>query len=187
MPGTGDPRCRLPLCLLFLHPIVKPQLCLMSSNKPKPRKPKKRPPPWRKPENVELSKEIRDLECNIAIHSESPSGANDGQTQDHNAQPGMQEYDNAGPEKPTMLWTCKQQSAASKKDPIPWRKKHTVVDLSHEISDLEHDITLHPDSPTNTSTCNARALNHAACHIAWVEASQVWEAQKPKKAVQKQG
>jgi hypothetical protein len=161
--------------------------CIMSSFKPKPPKPKKRPPPWRKPENVELSEEIRDLERDIAIHSESPSGANDGQTQAHNAQPGTQECDKAGLEKPTMSWARKRRSAASKKNPVPWRKKHTVVDLSHEICDLERDIALHPDSHANTSTRDARALNRAAGRIARVEASRSREACKPKKAARKQG
>ena len=157
----------------------------MSSHKPKPPKPKKRPPPWRKPESVELGEEIRDLERDIAIHSESPSGANDGQTQVHDAQPGTQERDKAGPGKPTMSWTCKRRRAASMRNPVPWRKKH-IVDLTHEICDLERDIALHPDSPAKTSTRDTRALSRAVGRIARVEASQVWEARKPKRAARKQ-
>ena len=56
--------------------------------------------------------------------------------------------------------------------------------------DLECDLTLHPDSPTtraaNTSTCDARALSCAACCIALVKVSEVWEACKPKSTAQKQ-
>ncbi|KAF8259270.1 hypothetical protein EI94DRAFT_1035559 [Lactarius quietus] len=53
-------------------------------------KPKKRPPPWRKPEDVELREEIRDLERDIACHSEGAKGASD-QNQAQNEQPGAQE------------------------------------------------------------------------------------------------
>ncbi|KAH9008110.1 hypothetical protein EDB83DRAFT_2323423 [Lactarius deliciosus] len=43
----------------------------MSSSGSQPKKRKKYPPPWRKPEDVELSEEIRDLQRDIAIHSTS--------------------------------------------------------------------------------------------------------------------
>lgn len=156
----------------------------MSVSRPRPLKPKKRPPPWRKPENVELSEEICDLERNIAIHSEPPSGGKGGQNQAHDIQPGTQECDKADPKKPTMSWTCKRWRATSLRNPIPWRKKH-LVDFSHEICDLERDIALHPDSPANTSIRDARALSHAAGRIARIEAIQVREAPKLNRAVQK--
>src|ERR1700677_1509337 len=171
----------------------KYQSYTMSSYKPKPPKPKKRPTPWRKPENVELSEEIRDLERDIALHSEAPSGANDGQTQAHDAHPRAQECDKAGPEKPTTPWTRKRRSAASAKKPVPCKPLPffppvmRVVDLSHEICERERDIALYPDSPANTSARDARALNHAAGRIARVEASPVREARKPKKGARKQG
>ena len=161
----------------------------MSSRKFKPPKQKKRPPPWRKPEHVELSEEIRGLERDIAIHSEPPFGATHGQTQAHDVQPGTQECDKAEPEKPTMSWTRKRRRAASMKNPVPWRKKH-LVDLGYEICDLERDIALHPDSPATgaayTSTRDARALSRAARRMALVGASEVREARKPKSAAQKQ-
>ena len=62
--------------------------------------------------------------------------------------------------------------------------------LSYKICNLEHDITLHPDSPAtgaaDTSTHDTRALSCAAHHITLVEASEVQEAHKPKSTVQKQ-
>ena len=157
----------------------------MSSSRPRPPKPKKRPPPWRKPESVEFGEEIRGLERDIAIHSDSPSGADDGQSQAHDAQPRTRECDKAGPGKSTMSWTRKRRPAASKKS-VPWMKKYTGVDLSHEICDLERDTVLHPDSPANTSTRDARALSRAAARIARVEASQVREGRKPQKLARKQ-
>ena len=60
----------------------------MSLRKFKPPKPKKRPPPWRKPEHVELSEEIHDLEHDIAIQSKPPFGVTHGQTQAHDVQLG---------------------------------------------------------------------------------------------------
>ena len=167
------------------RPPPKFKLRMMSCRR-KPPKPKKRPPPWRKPESVEICEEICDLERDIAIHSESPpSGAIDGQCQAHDEKLMTRECDKAGPGKPTTSWTRKRRPAASKKN-VPWMKRHTVVDLSHEICDLERDILFHPDFPANTSTRDARALSRAAGRIARAEASQFREGRKPKKLARKQ-
>jgi hypothetical protein len=154
----------------------------MSAHKPKPPKPKKRPPPWRKPEGLELSEEIRDLERDIVLHSEAHSGAKD----DHDERPGVQERDNAETEKPTTSWT-RRRRPSSMRNPVPWRK-NTVVDLNQEVCDLERDIARHPHTPANTSTRGVRALNRAARRVARLGTAQAREAQgKPKRATRKQG
>jgi hypothetical protein len=70
------------------------------STMPRPPKPKKRPPHWRKPEDVELSEEVRDLKRDIALHSDADSGANNDQTHTRDKHPGTQELDNSGTERP---------------------------------------------------------------------------------------
>ena len=63
-------------------------------------KQKKRPPHWRKPEDLELSEEIRDLKRDIALSSEADSGAKNDQTQAPDEHPGTPEYDKDGTDKP---------------------------------------------------------------------------------------
>ena len=90
-------------------------------------KPKKRPPPWRKSERVELSEELRDLERDIAKHS----------------QPGMQEPQTGNPasiSSSTRSKTRRRQWSASATKPAPEKttvqKRLQVID---DICDLERD------------------------------------------------
>ena len=89
--------------------------------------PKKRPPPWRKSEKVELSEELRDLERDIAKHS----------------QPGIQEPQTGNPasiSSSTRSKTRRRQRLASATKPAP--KKTTVQkqpQVIDDICDLEHD------------------------------------------------
>ena len=178
---TGHPRRRLAM-MTARAGLVSPKLWSKHQAKHRPKR-KKWPPPWRKPEDVELGEEVRDLERDLAFHSEAHSGAKDGQTQAHDERPGAQERDNAEAEMPTTSWTRRRRSTSTR-NPVP-RSKNTVIDLSQEICDLNRDIALHPDISTNTSPRDTRALNRAAARIAWLEAAQVQESRKPKKAMQK--
>ena len=190
---TGHPRRRLAM-MTARAGLVSPKLWSKHQAKHRPKR-KKWPPPWRKHEDVELGEEVRDLERDLAFHSEAHSGAKDGQTQAHDERPGAQERDNAETETPTTSWTRRRRSTSTRnpvpkrnpvprKNPVP-RSKNTVVDLSQEICDLDRDIALHPDISANTSPRDTRALNRAAARIARLEAAQVRESRKPKKAMRK--
>ena len=174
---SGHPRRRLAM-MTARAGLVSPKL--WPKHRPKR---EKWPPPWRKPEDVELGEEVRDLERNLVFHLEAHLGVKDGQTQAHDERPGAQERDNAEAEMPTTSWTRRRRSTSTR-NPVP-RSKNTVIDLSQEICDLNRDIALHPDISTNTSPRDTRALNRAAARIAWLEAAQVQESRKPKKAMQK--
>jgi hypothetical protein len=63
-------------------------------------KAKKRPPHWRKPEDIELSEEIHNFRQDIALHSEAESGVKSNQALAPDKHPGMQECDKAGTESP---------------------------------------------------------------------------------------
>ena len=121
------------------------QLRMMTSNAAGKRAPKqkKRPPHWRKPEDVELREEIRDLRRDIALHPEAESGAKSDQTQATDKHPGTQERDKAGTERP----------------------KDKVNDFGQES--LLCDIP----SPTISSR-GIRALNRAGGRIARLDAVQ---------------
>ena len=90
-----------------------------SSGRPAPPKQKKRPPPWRKPEDEELRDEIRDLENDVALHSVAHSGAKDDRTPAHSEQPGAQECSN-----------------------------NKAICLGQDIHDLERDIVPSPNVST---------------------------------------
>jgi hypothetical protein len=124
----------------------------MTSNAGK-RAQKKRPPHWRKPEDVELGEEIRDLRRDVALHSEAESGAKSDQTQAPDKHPGTQERDKVETERP----------------------KDKVNDFGQES--IECDIA----SP-NISARGIRALNRAG-RIARLDAAQAPTTQaNPKKS-----
>ena len=102
-------------------------LATMSTAK-RPPPPKKRPPPWRKSEDVELAEELRDLELDIAKHS----------------QPEMQESQNLQTSNPasTLSSTRRRQRSTFATKPAPVKtvqKQPQVIDLTKDICDLEPD------------------------------------------------
>ena len=151
------------------RPKPRRRLATMSASNSRQKRKKKRPPPWRKPEDVELREEIRDLE------RDTQSGTQDGQTQVHD------ERDRA---EPWNSWVRRRKPSTTEKR-VPWMKPSRAVHIRKEIRDLEHDIALHSDTSTSTSTRNARALNRAAGRNARLESAQVRETRRPKKASQK--
>ncbi|KAH8994634.1 hypothetical protein EDB83DRAFT_2325137 [Lactarius deliciosus] len=109
----------------------------MSSSGSQPKKRKKYPPPWRKPEDVELSEEIRDLQRDIAIHSTSAASV---APLAKDKQPGSQEHSESERGHPTASRTRRRRSTSTNKR-APWRKLE-VPDLSAELHNLEHDAIL---------------------------------------------
>jgi hypothetical protein len=108
---------------------------------------------WRKPEDVELGEEIRDLRRDVALHSEAESGAKGDQTQAPDKHPGTQERDKVETERP----------------------KDKVNDFGQES--IECDIA----SP-NISARGIRALNRAG-RFARLDAAQAPTTQaNPKKS-----
>jgi hypothetical protein len=136
----------------FPSPPPRRHLGPRMSTMPRPPKPKKRPPHWRKPEDVELSEEVRDLKRDIALHSEADSGAKNDQTHAPDKHPGTQEHNKAGTERP----------------------KDNVNDFGWES--LECGIV----SP-NISARGIRALNRAGRCIAPLDAPQAQAKPNPAK------
>lgn len=117
------------------------------------------PAPRMEHEAVDLTKEIRHIERDTALHSEAPSCAKDGRTQAHDEQPGTQGRDKAKTGKLTTSRTHRQRSTSTKK--IKPRRKDQFIAFSKEIHDLEIDIAIHSDIPSCAKD-GRRALKRAA-------------------------
>ncbi|KAH9022435.1 hypothetical protein EDB85DRAFT_1895249 [Lactarius pseudohatsudake] len=124
--------CRIPVI-----PRSQIQVAKMSSSGSRPKKRKKYPPPWRKPEDVELSEEIRDLQRDIATHSTSTASV---APLAEDKQPRSQEHSESERDHPTASRTRRRRSTSTNKR-AP-RRKLEVPDLSTELHDLEHDAIL---------------------------------------------
>lgn len=136
------------------------------------------PPPWRKPEDVELAEEIRDLERDNVLHSDAPSGTMDGKIQAHGQQPETKECDEAETGGPMMSRFRRRRSTG-------FQRNGQVIDLSHEIRDLECDIALRPealvDMSVDSSARSARTLKRAVDRIARVDAAHARLTPKDKR------
>ncbi|KAH8985333.1 hypothetical protein EDB86DRAFT_2833163 [Lactarius hatsudake] len=104
----------------------------MSSSGSRPKKRKKYPPPWRKPEDVELSEEIRDLQRDIATHSTSTASV---APLAEDKQPRSQEHSESERDHPTASRTRRRRSTSTNKR-AP-RRKLEVPDLTFSPTRFE--------------------------------------------------
>ncbi|KAF8258261.1 hypothetical protein EI94DRAFT_1708156 [Lactarius quietus] len=171
------------------------------STKLRPLKPKKRPPHWRKPEDVKLSEEVCDLKHDIALQLEADSGMKTDQTHAYDKQPERQEHVKAGTDNSNNQANNLSQESLECDIVSSDISAHGIRALNHAGGyitrldavqealttqarpkkaniGLEHDLT----SP-NISAHGMRALNHADGRITQLHVAQDPTTQvKPKKA-----